>query len=69
MKYLANFRKIVKKCLQNGWLTRDPFMGFSMAKKEVERHALSMEELQSIGKKNFEVERISQVRDIFLFSC
>ena len=67
MKYLANFRKIVKKCLQNGWLARDP--GFSMAKQEVERHALSMEELQSIGKKNFEVERISQVRDIFLFSC
>jgi len=69
MKYLANFRKIVKKCLQNGWLARDPFMGFSMAKKEVERHALSMEELQSIGNKSFEVERISQVRDIFLFSC
>jgi len=69
MKYLANFRKIVKKCLQIGWLARDPFMGFSMAKKEVERHALSMEELLSIGNKNLEVERISQVRDIFLFSC
>ena len=69
MKYLANFRKIVKRCLQNGWLTRDPFMGFSMAKKEVERHALSAEELQALGKKNYPMERLNQVRDIFIFSC
>lgn len=69
MKYLANFRKIVKRCLQNGWLTRDPFMGFSMAKKEVERHALSIEELQSIAKKNFDTDRLNHIRDIFLFSC
>jgi site-specific recombinase XerD len=69
MKYLANFRKIVKRCLQNGWLTRDPFMGFSMAKKEVERHALSNEELDTLAKKKFAVDRLNQIRDIFLFSC
>jgi len=69
MKYLANFRKIVKRCLQNGWLTCDPFMGFSMAKKEVERHALTSEELQLLGDKRFSVERLNQVRDVFLFSC
>jgi site-specific recombinase XerD len=69
MKYLANFRKIVKRCLQNGWLTRDPFMGFSMAKKEVERHALSKEELETLAKKKFAVDRLNQIRDIFLFSC
>lgn len=28
-----------------------------------------MEELQSIGNKSFEVERITRVRDFFLFSC
>lgn len=69
MKYLANFRKIVKRCLQNGWLSRDPFMGFSLAKKEVERQALSAEELQSIREKNYATDRLNQVRDIFLFSC
>ncbi|MHA4811644.1 site-specific integrase [Flavitalea flava] len=69
MKYLANFRKIVKRCLQNGWLLRDPFSGFSMAKKEVERHALSKEELQDLGNKKYPIERLNHVRDIFLFSC
>ena len=37
MKYLVNFKKIVNRCLKNGWLLRDPFLGFSMAKVEVEK--------------------------------
>jgi site-specific recombinase XerD len=69
MKYLANFRKIVKRCLQNGWLSRDPFLGFSLAKKEVERHALSSEELQALREREFSIDRLKLVRDIFLFSC
>ena len=28
MKYLANFKKIVIRCLKNGWLQKDPFIGF-----------------------------------------
>lgn len=69
MKYLANFRKIVKRCLKNGWLSRDPFTGFSMTKKEVERQALSVEELDALRNKKFTIDRLNQVRDIFIFSC
>jgi phosphoglucomutase len=29
MKYLANFKKIVLHCLKNGWLQKDPFIGFN----------------------------------------
>ena len=36
---------------------------------KVERVFLSPEELNIIQKKDFQVERIGQVRDIFLFSC
>jgi site-specific recombinase XerD len=69
IKYLTNFRKIVNTCVKNGWLDRDPFGGFKMAKKEVERPFLTQEELHSLTKKKFEMERLSQVRDIFLFCC
>ena len=69
MKYLANFKKIVLICLKNGWLQKDPFLGFKMTKKEVERDYLTEEELQSIALKQFHSERVNQVRDIFLFSC
>ncbi len=35
IKYIANFRKIVNRCIRNGWLDRDPFVRFKMTKKEV----------------------------------
>lgn len=69
MKYLSNFRKIVKRCLLNGWLQKDPFMGFKMPKREVERTALTEKELQEMTSKTFSAERLTLVRDIFLFSC
>ena len=69
MKYLSNFRKIVNRCLRNGWLSKDPFIGFKMTKKEVERTALTEIELQALIAKKFQSERLTIVRDIFLFSC
>jgi site-specific recombinase XerD len=69
MKYLANFRKIVNYCIRSGWLTRDPFLGFKMAKKEVNRVALDERELQTLIDKKFSIEHIEQVRDIFVFCC
>lgn len=69
MKYLSNFRKIVNICLDKGWLQKNPFLGFKMTKKEVERDFLSVEELQAMAEKQFVTKRLGQVRDIFLFSC
>lgn len=51
MKYLSNFKKIVLRCVRNGWLLRDPFLEFKMSKKEVVRMALTEKELQSIAAK------------------
>jgi site-specific recombinase XerD len=69
IKYLSNFRKIVNQCIRKGWLQRDPFIGFKMTKKEVERTALTEIEIQKLITQEFSVERIIHVRDIFLFSC
>lgn len=69
MKYLSNFKKIVNICLKNGWLQRNPFIGYKMTKREVERPYLTFEELSRISAKTFIAPRINQVRDIFLFSC
>ena len=69
IKYLSNFRKIVNICIKNGWLDRDPFVGFKMTKREVERPFLSDDELNRIIDKKFIMPRMSQVRDIFIFCC
>ncbi len=69
VKYLSNFKKIVLRCVRNGWLQGDPFTGFKLTKKEVVRTALTEQELQTIAGKSFAMERINYVKDIFLFSC
>jgi integrase len=69
MKYLSNFRKIINRCIRNGWLLRDPFLGFKMTKREVERNPLTEDQLNALKHKIFPAERLTQVRDIFLFCC
>lgn len=69
MKYLGNFKKIVQICLKNGWLLKDPFLGFKLNKVEVERPFLNEEELQTIIAKEYTQSRLNYVKDIFIFSC
>ena len=69
MKYIACVKKMAIRALRNGWLQRDPFIGFNLAFREVEREALTAEELETMAGKNFGTVRLAQVRDIFLFSC
>lgn len=69
VKYLSNFKKIVHICIKNGWLDRDPFVGFKMTKREVERPFLVEEELTRIIEEDFKMPRLRQVRDIFIFCC
>ncbi|MDH7462184.1 site-specific integrase [Chitinophagaceae bacterium 26-R-25] len=69
MKYLNNFRKIVNICIKSGWLQRDPFLGFNMAKRPVDRVVLTETELNALAQKEFSIPRLAIVRDVFLFSC
>ena len=69
IKYLTNFKKIVFICLKNNWIDKNPFVGFKMAKKEVERPFLTNLELKAIAEAEFRMHRTSEVRDAFLFCC
>lgn len=69
VKYIKNFKKIMRLCMANGWLSKDPFLGYKAKIKEVERPYLTKEEIQAVYDKEFASDRLNQVRDIFLFSC
>jgi site-specific recombinase XerD len=69
VKYLKNFKKIILICIANGWLERDPFVKYKPKVKEVKRDFLNSEELEAMADKKLVSDRVSQVRDIFLFSC
>lgn len=69
MKYLKNFKKIIRIAIANEWLQKDPFMNVKMTYEEVDRGFLEQHELEKIMNKEFEIERLSNVRDILVFCC
>jgi site-specific recombinase XerD len=69
VKYLKNFKKIIRICMANGWIAKDPFLALKSKLTEVVPAFLTSEELALLSGKVFNIPRIAQVRDIFLFSC
>jgi site-specific recombinase XerD len=68
-KFLTNFKKIIRIALANGWLKNDPFSKYKMTLKKVDRGFLTDNELQAIIDLDLKIDRLSTVRDCFLFSC
>ncbi len=69
VKYIKNFKKIVRICISNGWLEKDPFLNYKVKLHEVERDILTQDELTKMAEKEITLERLAVVRDMFLFSC
>lgn len=69
VKYLKNFGKIIRICLSNGWLNINPFLNYKPKVKKVDRVYLNTEEILLMTNKKMATERLTHVRDIFLFCC
>lgn len=69
MKYLGDLKKVILLCVKRSWLPKDPFFGYKMSRRSVQKDFLIDEELTAIANKQFRTERLTLVRDIFLFSC
>jgi hypothetical protein len=57
IKYMKNFQKIINECLDNEWITKDPFMKYKPKLKAVDRDFLSEEEIQRIYKFKESIQR------------
>lgn len=69
IKYITNFKKIVRIAHANDWIEKDPFLHWKGKLKIVEREFLTEEEIQKIINLELKMERLDQVRDIFIFCC
>lgn len=69
LKYINNFKKIVRLSVANGWIDNDPFYNFKAKFKWVDREFLSAEELQRLVDLEIKWPRIAMVRDMFVFCC
>ena len=68
-KFIQFFKRIFIIARNNGWALTDPFSNYKIRIKNVNRGYLTEEEVSAIMNKKFSTDRLSNVRDIFIFSC
>ncbi len=69
IRYMKCLKKITNLALANEWIAKDPFVGIKFHEKEVIREFLTMDELLTIYHKDFPLECIRIVRDVFIFAA
>jgi integrase len=69
VKYFKNLKTICNYALKMELIEKNPFNIYSGKIKEVETSFLTEEELERIENKDFKIDRLERVKDIFLFSC
>lgn len=69
MKHIQRLRKMVTLAYKMEWIDKDPFIKFKPTYIKNEREFLREDELQKIIEKEFDIERLILVKDLFIFSC
>lgn len=69
MKHIERLRKMINMAVKLDWLSKDPFASFKKHFDKVERESLNSTELIALASKEFTIERLRHVRDMFLYSC
>ncbi|MDQ0065175.1 site-specific integrase [Chryseobacterium lathyri] len=69
VKYIKNFQKIINICLDNEWMSKNPFTNYKSKIIKVDVRFLTDLELERLRNKKFISERLRIVRDIFVFCC
>lgn len=69
VKYLRNIGKILNTAINRGIISSSPLVLLELKIEEVEKEYLTKDELESLIKKQFKMDRLEQVKDVFLFCC
>ena len=69
VKYFKNLKTICNYALKMEIIEKNPFNLYGGKIKEVETCFLTEEELERIENKDFKIDRLERVKDMFLFSC
>jgi site-specific recombinase XerD len=67
--YLKRLKYFLNWCIENEYITSNPFRGIKIKKVVREVQYLTTEELDKLVQKEFCTDRLNKVRDLFLFAC
>ena len=69
MKHIQRLRRMVTLAFHMEWIERDPLVKFKPRLEKREREFLTEDELERIIDHDTSIERLSIVKDLFIFSC
>jgi len=69
MKHLERLRKLISLAYRMEWMTHEPFRNYKLKFTKVDVGFLTASELASIEAHRFRSERLTWVRDLFVFCC
>lgn len=69
VKYLRNLGKVLNLAVSRKIITNSPLEEMKLKIEAVDKGFLNKDELSKLALKEFEVSRLEQVRDVFLFCC
>lgn len=69
MKHIKALKKVIGIALANDYIRKDPFLNYKITTKSTERECLTEVELNKLIEKEFEIERLQVVKDLFVFQC
>ncbi len=67
--YHKHLRRVLNLAVSMDYIDKNPYSKFKVGLDETHREILSMEELKRMEDKSIQIERLSVVRDIFIFAC
>lgn len=68
-KAVQRFRKVIKYAVAEDYLNKDPFMLYRPKTVRKPVVFLNPEQLKKLEETSFEIERIQQIKDMFVFCC
>jgi len=69
MKHIKNLKKILNLAVTHEWMLQNPILNFKCSYQKVHKEVLSKSELHALINKDFEIKRLNEIKDVFLFSC
>ncbi len=69
VKNLRYLKRIINIAFRSGLISKDPFLHLPLRTKKIDKVFLTKVELHSIQIKKFDLHRLNEVRDMFLFCC
>lgn len=69
MKYVKTLKQVVDRAITEGWTKFNALKGFKCTYEQPDREVLEMHEIMAIYNKHIAVERLVEIRDVYIFCC